>query len=95
MDEPFGALDELTRDRMHDELLAIWHTTTAAVMLVTHSIPEAVYLADRVVIVSPRPEPDRRCNRGRLPRPREPVLKTSVEFLELTNRVREHLGMAG
>jgi NitT/TauT family transport system ATP-binding protein len=95
MDEPFGALDELTRDRMHDELLAIWHTTTAAVMLVTHSIPEAVYLADRVVIVSPRP--------GRIagvidvdfPRPREPVLKTSVEFLELTNRVREHLGMAG
>jgi NitT/TauT family transport system ATP-binding protein len=95
MDEPFGALDELTRDRMHDELLAIWQTTTAAVVLVTHSIPEAVYLADRVVILSPRPGRIAGIVDVELARPREPVIKTSVEFLELTNRVRRDLGIAG
>lgn len=88
LDEPFGALDELTRDYMHDELLKIWRTTTASVLLITHSIPEAVYLSDRVLILSARP--------GRLigsveisfPRPRDPALKTSIEFLEKTNEVR-------
>ncbi|MGH9243617.1 MAG: ABC transporter ATP-binding protein [Acidimicrobiales bacterium] len=95
MDEPFGSLDELTRDRMHDELLAIWSTTTAAVMLVTHSIPEAVYLSDRVVILSPRPGRLAGVIEVNLPRPREPKIKTSIEFLELTNEVRADLGLAG
>jgi NitT/TauT family transport system ATP-binding protein len=93
MDEPFGALDELTRDRMHDELLGIWSTTTASVILVTHSIAEAVYLADRVIVMTPRP--------GRISavvdidfaRPRTAELKTTVEFLDKTNEIRARLGL--
>jgi NitT/TauT family transport system ATP-binding protein len=93
MDEPFGALDELTRDRMQDELLSIWHSTTASVLLVTHSIPEAVYLSDRVVVMSSRPgRPKGTIDIG-FPRPRRASLKRTVEFLEKENEVREMLGL--
>jgi NitT/TauT family transport system ATP-binding protein len=93
MDEPFGALDELTRDRMQDELLSIWHSTTASVLLVTHSIPEAVYLSDRVVVMSSRPGRPKGTIEIQFPRPRRAHLKRSVEFLEKENEVREMLGL--
>jgi NitT/TauT family transport system ATP-binding protein len=93
MDEPFGALDELTRDRMQDELLTIWHSTTASVLLVTHSIAEAVYLSDRVVVMSSRPGRPKGMVDVGFPRPRRAELKRTVEFLALENEVRELLGL--
>jgi NitT/TauT family transport system ATP-binding protein len=93
MDEPFGALDELTRDRMHDELLKIWSATTASVVLVTHSIAEAVYLSDRVLVMSPRPGRLKGVVHTPFERPRDPEIKRTVAFLQKTNEVREMLGL--
>lgn len=83
MDEPFGALDQITRDEMNQELLRIWEQTESTVIFVTHSLAEAIYLSDRVVVLSPRP--------GRivdvvdipLDRPREPSVKRSRAFIEI------------
>jgi NitT/TauT family transport system ATP-binding protein len=94
MDEPFGALDELTRDRMHAELLDVWSTTSAAVLLVTHSIIEAAFLADRVAVMTPRPGRIRAIIEIPFPRPRRPELKTQVTFLEKTNEIRAALELA-
>ena len=93
MDEPFGSLDELTRDRMQDELLNIWRSTTASVLLVTHSIPEAVYLSDRVVVLTSRPGRPSGTLEIPFPRPRRADLKRTVEFLDKENEVREMLGL--
>jgi NitT/TauT family transport system ATP-binding protein len=80
MDEPFGALDAMTRERLQDELLELWAKTGLTVIFVTHSIEEAIFLADRVVVMSPGPGRIVSDNRIGLPRPRD---VSSPEFNEL------------
>ncbi len=82
MDEPFGALDEITRDRMAEELLKIWSASRVTVVFVTHSIPEAAFLSDRVVVMTPRPGTVQRVIDVKLPRPRDRRLKVSDEFMD-------------
>ncbi|HJJ31418.1 MAG TPA: ABC transporter ATP-binding protein [Methanocorpusculum sp.] len=84
MDEPFGALDAQTRNRMQNELLDIWASTKKTILFVTHSVDEAVYLSDRIVILSPRPGRIHEIYAVDLPRPRD---RTSVEFARLRRAV--------
>ncbi|MGW3472344.1 ABC transporter ATP-binding protein [Saccharopolyspora sp. NPDC000995] len=93
MDEPFGALDAMTRDSMNFEIQRIWRTTGCSVLFVTHSIPEAVWLADRVVVLGDRP--------GRivadieidLPRPRDKDHRFSPAFSEYATEIESHIGV--
>jgi NitT/TauT family transport system ATP-binding protein len=89
MDEPFGALDALTRDQMNVELQRIWLETRNTVMFVTHGIAEAVFLADRVVVFSPRPGKIAEILTIDLPRPRRLAVRESPEFGRYCNRIRE------
>jgi NitT/TauT family transport system ATP-binding protein len=93
MDEPFGALDEITRERMQAELLSIWGgaETDTTVIFVTHSIPEAVFLSDRVVIMSSRPGRIEGVVAIDLPRPRDITTRESPRFFALVTEVRECL----
>jgi len=91
MDEPFGALDELTRERMNQELLTIWAQTHNTVVFVTHSIPEAVFLSSRVVVLSPRPGRIERIVEIDLPYPRGVATREHAHFFELVTHVREAL----
>jgi NitT/TauT family transport system ATP-binding protein len=91
MDEPFGALDEMTRDRLNLELLEVTSETGASVLFVTHSIAEAVFLSHRVVVLSPRPGRIARVVEVDLPRPRSEKTRTLPRFFELVTAVREHL----
>ncbi|MHB8618263.1 MAG: ABC transporter ATP-binding protein [Chloroflexota bacterium] len=91
MDEPFGALDEMTRERMNVELLNIWSATDTTVVFVTHSIPEAVFRSDRVVVMSPRPGRIEKVLQVDLPRPRNQSTREAGRFYELLTEVRESL----
>lgn len=91
LDEPFGALDALTRERMGDELLQIWQARRKTVLMVTHSIPEAIYLSDRVLVLSPRPGRLILEKTIQLPRPRKPEIRYDPEFSALTHTIRDCL----
>jgi NitT/TauT family transport system ATP-binding protein len=91
MDEPFGALDEMTRERMNSEVLRIWEQTGITVVFVTHSIPEAVFLSSRVVVMSPRPGRITRVVEVDLPRPRGFDTRENRRYFELVTEVREAL----
>ncbi len=94
MDEPFGALDEITRERLQIELLCVWSETQAAVMFVTHSIAEALLLSDRVVVMSPRPGQIVEDLVVPFARPREGTLRAAPEFVKLESQLREMLNSA-
>ena len=91
MDEPFGALDEMTRERMNAELLRIWERTGITVVFVTHSIPEAVFLSSRVAVMSARPGRITHLVDVDLERPRDLLTRESPRYFELITEVREAL----
>ena len=91
MDEPFGALDEMTRERMNLELMKIWSRTGITIVFVTHSIPEAVFLSTRVVVMSPRPGRIQRTIAVDLPQPRTIDTRETSRYFELVTEVREAL----
>ncbi|MFC5387523.1 ABC transporter ATP-binding protein [Aquamicrobium segne] len=91
MDEPFGALDEIVRDHLNQQLLELWARTNKTICFVTHSIPEAVYLSSRIVVMSPRPGRVTDVIETNLPRERPLDIRETPEFLSLAARVREGL----
>jgi NitT/TauT family transport system ATP-binding protein len=91
MDEPFGALDEITRDHLNEQLLRLWERTGKTVVFVTHSIPEAVFLSSRIVVMSPRPGRIIDVIDCQLPRDRTLDVRESGRFVEIAHRVREGL----
>jgi NitT/TauT family transport system ATP-binding protein len=91
MDEPFGALDEIVRDRLNEELLKLWARTGKTIGFVTHSIPEAVYLSTKIVVMSPRPGRITDVIDSPLPRERPLDIRDSRAFIEIAHRVREGL----
>ncbi len=91
MDEPFGALDEIVRDRLNEELLRLWRRTGKTILFVTHSIPEAVFLSTKIVVMSPRPGRISDVIDSTLPRERPLEIRDSGAFIEIAHRVREGL----
>ncbi len=91
MDEPFGALDEIVRDHLNEQLLKLWARTQKTICFVTHSIPEAVYLSTKIVVMSPRPGRVTDVIESTLPNERPLDIRESPEFLAIAHRVREGL----
>ena len=91
MDEPFGALDEIVRDHLNEQLLKLWKTTNKTICFVTHSIPEAVYLSTKIVVMSPRPGRIVDIIKSTLPSDRPLDIRDSKKFTEISQRVREGL----
>jgi NitT/TauT family transport system ATP-binding protein len=91
MDEPFGALDEIVRDHLNKQLLDLWARTEKTICFVTHSIPEAVYLSTRIVVMSPRPGRVTDVIESTLPRERPLDIRETPEFLAIAARVRDGL----
>jgi NitT/TauT family transport system ATP-binding protein len=91
MDEPFGALDEIVRDHLNEQLLQLWRQTGKTICFVTHSIPEAVYLSTRIVVMSPRPGRVTDIIESTLPSERPLEIRETPEFLAIAQRVREGL----
>jgi len=89
MDEPFGALDALTRDQMNIDLQHLWQGSGKTICFVTHSISEAVFLSDRVVVMSPRPTSIEEILNIKLPRPRKLEIRESIEFGRYVQKIRE------
>ncbi len=92
LDEPFGSLDALTRERMWDELLRIWQSRRKTVVMVTHSIGEALFLADRVLVLSQRPGRIKLDLKVDLPRPRREEMRYTPRFGQLAQQLREAIG---
>lgn len=88
MDEPFSALDEFTREKLHDDLLGIWRKTNKTIIFVTHNISEAVYLSDKICVLSPHPGRLSAVVYVDLPRPRTKEMKERMEFTNLIAKVR-------
>ena len=91
MDEPFGALDEIVRDHLNEQLLELWARTNKTIGFVTHSIPEAAYLSTKIVVMSPRPGRVTEVIETTLPRERPLEIRETQEFLNLSNRIRDAL----
>jgi len=91
MDEPFGALDEIVRDMLNQQLLRLWEVTGKTVLFVTHSIPEAVFLSTHIVVMSPRPGRIYDVIECNFPRDRELEIRETPEFIAVANRVRHGL----
>ena len=91
MDEPFGALDEIVRDHLNEQLLKLWKSTNKTICFVTHSIPEAVYLSTKIVVMSPRPGRIIDVIESDLPIDRPLEIRDTKKFIELSQRVREGL----
>ncbi len=91
MDEPFGALDEIVRDHLNEELLKLWARTQKTIGFVTHSIPEAVYLSTKIVVMSPRPGRISDVIESTLPKERPLDIRDTPEFIAIAHRVREGL----
>ncbi len=93
LDEPFSALDIMTRNQLNTELMRIWSERRKTSMLITHSIPEAVYLSDRVIVLGARPARILDIVAVTLPRPREPAIRVSLPFMQLVDRIGRLVGL--